>query len=583
MAIPSYDDLTPSIPDVSPGEVFASVADVLPKPERQDRDSGLGTRGSVCEPETRESRAPNSEREAPSPEPRIPSPELYAALHDADDAGIERLLAIARDFSPRIERRRGGTVVLDVSGLQRLFGEPRSIAEHLARAGAPQVAIAVSQTAAILLARTGRGIAVAVEDPESALRDVPLSVLQQFVDQNELDPRGFPPRTPLRRRSRGPERPRSAPAGAPLARPQSTGAASRTADHGPQTPDHDQRTLRLAAARRVQTFDVLQRWGLTTIGEFAALPAADLSARLGPAGIVHQRLARGLDPRPLIPDPGVRRFVESFELEWPIELLEPLSFVFARLLEPLAAALETADRGGVALRLQLRLTNRTTYARTLGLPAPMRDPRVLRTLLLLDLESHPPPAAVDIVTIEIDPAPGRIVQYSLLERPVPSPETLATLMARLGALVGESRCGSPAILDTHRPDGWTMKPVSFADSTSALPATVDKRDELPSDSADKAAMSEAQPSRMALRRFRPPVAVRVAVEKGRPASVAIDRRGMPGGIVRQAAGPWRSSGNWWDGQRWNRDEWDVAFEDGAVCRIFQEREGRGWFVDGVYD
>jgi protein ImuB len=317
--------------------------------------------------------------------------------------------------------------------------------------------------------------------------------------------------------------------------------------------------------RRPQTFDVLQRWGLTTIGEFAALPAPDLSARLGPAGIAHQRLARGLDPRPLIPDPGVRRFVESFELEWPIELLEPLSFVFARLLEPLAAALETADRGGVALRLQLRLTDRTTYKRTLGLPAPMRDPRVLRTLLLLDLESHPPPAAVDIVTIEIDPAPGRIVQYSLLERPVPSPETLATLMARLGALVGESRCGSPEILDTHRPDGWVMTPVNFADRI------------------DGPAMSEAQPSRMALRRFRPPVAIRVAVEKGRPARVAIDRRGMPGGVVRQAAGPWRSSGNWWDGQRWNRDEWDVAFDDGAVCRIFQEREGGGWSLEGVYD
>ena len=26
-------------------------------------------------------------------------------------------------------------------------------------------------------------------------------------------------------------------------------------------------------------------------------------------------------------------------------------------------------------------------------------------------------------------------------------------------------------------------------------------------------------------------------------------------------------GDWWDGQRWNRDEWDVAFDDGAVCRM----------------
>jgi protein ImuB len=462
-----------------------------------------------------------------------PSPELYAALHDADGAGIERLVAIARDFSPRIERRRGGTVVLDVSGLQRLFGEPRSIAEHLARAGAPQVAIAVSQTAAILLARAGRAVTVAAGTPGEALHSVPLALLQELVAENEAD------------------------AGVSGA----AGAAAATAGRS--------RPARRGSARTPQTFDVLERWGLTTIGEFAALPAADLSARLGPAGIAHQRLARGLDPRPLIPDPGVRRFVESFELEWPIELLEPLSFVFARLLEPLAAALETADRGGVALRLQLRLTDRTTYARTLGLPAPMRDPRVLRTLLLLDLESHPPPAAVDLVTIEIDPAPGRIVQYSLLERPVPSPETLATLLARLGALVGESRCGSPEILDTHRPDGWTMRPVSFADRV------------LPPEGSSHAGAGQTRS--LALRRFRPPVAVRVTVEKGRPARVAIDRRGMPGGVVRQAAGPWRSSGNWWDGQRWSRDEWDVAFEDGAVCRIFREREGSGWFLEGVYD
>ena len=90
-------------------------------------------------------------------------------------------------------------------------------------------------------------------------------------------------------------------------------------------------------------------------------------------------------------------------------------------------------------------------------------------------------------------------------------------------------------------------------------------------------------SRMGLRRFRPPVAIRVVVEGGRPVRVAIDRRGMPGGVVRQAAGPWRSSGNWWDGQRWNRDEWDVAFDDGAVCRIFLERDTDGWFVEGIYD
>ncbi len=247
------------------------------------------------------------------------------------------------------------------------------------------------------------------------------------------------------------------------------------------------------------------------------------------------------------------RFIESCELEWPIETLEPLSFVFARLLDPLAAALERADRGAVALHLQLRLTDRTTHARMLQLPAPMRDPRVLRTLLLLDLESHPPAAAIDMVTIEVDPAPGRVVQYSLLERAVPSPETLATLMARLGALVGETRCGSPQLLDTHRPDGSDAAPVGVR-RPSCGPSPL---------AAPRRRVRHRRPLAVVLRRFRPPVAIRVTVERGRPVRVAIDRRGMPGGVVQQAAGPWRSSGGWWESLRWNRDEWDVALDGGA--------------------
>ena len=94
------------------------------------------------------------------------------------------------------------------------------------------------------------------------------------------------------------------------------------------------------------------------------------------------------------------------ELEWPIDTLEPLSFVLARLLDPLSAALERADRGAAALRLDLRLVDRTSTRACCSCRSRCAMPRVLRTLLMLDLESHPPPAAVDIVTIEIDPAPG---------------------------------------------------------------------------------------------------------------------------------------------------------------------------------
>jgi hypothetical protein len=73
--------------------------------------------------------------------------------------------------------------------------------------------------------------------------------------------------------------------------------------------------------------------------------------------------------------------------------------------------------------------------------------------------------------------------------------------------------------------------------------------------------------------------------RGRPVAVAVDRRGMPGGRVERAAGPWRTSGAWWHGTaaHWDRDEWDIALADGALCRIFRDRVTEKWFMEGVID
>jgi protein ImuB len=425
---------------------------------------------------------------------------LFAALRSAE--ACDAILAIGRDFSPRLEWHGPACLVLDVSGLTRLVGDAHAIGRELERAAADcapgvRIAVAPTQVAAKLLSLGRPGLTVVTGDAAAAIADLPIDLLRSLADDD-------------------------------------------------------------------RPFEVWARWGVRTLGEMAVLPSIELSARMGQAGLALQRLARGIDARPLVPDPGVPRFVESIELEWPIDELEPLSFVFARLLEPLSAALERADRGAAAIRLELRLADRRSHVRVLQLPAAMRDARVLRTLLLLDLESHPPPAAIDVVTIEVDPAPGRIVQYSLLERPVPSPETLATLTARLSALVGETRCGSPVLLDSYRPDGFELRPFDPARVAGGEPR------------------SDPGP---VLRRFRPPLAVRVSVERGAPVHVIADRRGVPAGRVAERAGPWRTSGAWWDAARtaWDRDEWDVSLDTGAVCRLFRDRVSGVWFVEGVLD
>ncbi len=498
MKIPSYDDLERGIVDVHPRDTFDFAARIVSHGE---------------EPVVRA-----------QPHAGLPvTSGLFACIRTRGAARPGALLALARDFSPRLERHGDDTIVLDASGLGRLLGDAPGIALELARTAADrglkvEIALAPTVTAARLLAVdiAGDEPVVVTTDVAAALAPLPLARLAI------LDP--LP-----------------------------------------------------------KFFDVLRRWGLRTIGEFAGLPPDEIAARFGAPGVAIYRRALGLDACPLTPDPGVPRFVESMELEWPIEALEPLSFVLARLLDPLSLALERADKGAAAIRLDLRLTDKTIHTRMLQLPAAMRDARVLRTLLLLDLESHPPGAGIDVVTIEVDPAPGRIVQFSLLEHATPSPETIATLTARLNALVGEDRCGSPVILDSHRPDAFEMQ--RFGDlrrhAKSDGPSTLLRA--VPRESMDggpAVALAKAG----TLRRFRPPVAIRVVMDRGRPVQIPIDRRGMPGGRVVQSAGPWRSSGAWWDdGQAWDRDEWDVEFVDGCVCRVFQVRDTGVWFMEGVLD
>src|SRR6185436_13420281 len=133
----------------------------------------------------------------------------------------------------------------------------------------------------------------------------------------------------------------------------------------------------------------------------------------------------------------------------------------------LSTRLERRDRGAAVLHVLLRLvtrgpsgSGREVYARRLELPSPMRDVRTLRTLALLDLESHPPSAAIDAVTIVIDPTPGRVLQHTLFTRAHPTPEQLSTLVARLGALMGHDRFGAPATVDSDRSGAFVMTPFA---------------------------------------------------------------------------------------------------------------------------
>src|SRR6185503_11597530 len=79
----------------------------------------------------------------------------------------------------------------------------------------------------------------------------------------------------------------------------------------------------------------------------------------------------------------------------------------------------------------------------------------------LDFEAHPPAAAIDGVAIVIDPTPGRVLQHTLFTRAHPTVEQLSTLLARLGALMGQDRIGAPATVDSYRPGAFAMLPFAI--------------------------------------------------------------------------------------------------------------------------
>jgi protein ImuB len=470
------------------------------------------------------------------------------------------VLDVAQQFSPRVTWAGGDAVLVSLDGLERLFGDARTIGEELRRALADRgiqarLAVAGTAIAAQLLTLARAGLTVVAPGGETvALATLPIQVLAEAVAA--LPPPDDTPRPPSRfyrtspveelvRRRRRPSIPN------PHSDPRST------------TPDP-----------RSPIPDLFRRWGLRTLGDLAALPADELSARLGAQGPIWQAMARGEDAGPFVPLVPDERFEQSLALEWPIEGLEPLSFVLGRLFDPLCAHLDRRGRAAAVVVVDLRLVTREVWTRQLTLPAPLKDPRVLRTLVLLDLESHPPPAGIDAVTIRADPAPARTLQGSLLERARPAPEQITTLVARLKALMGETRVGRPVVVDSHRPGAFRME----AFTGDAVPGG-----EPPGLQVD----GPPSPEEVSLRRFRMPVAARVTAEAGRPVHLRVHHPGIADGRIVTSAGPWRTSGDWWlrgaDAGAWDRDEWDVALQNGTVCRMFRDRLRDCWFVDAIYD
>jgi protein ImuB len=501
---------------------------------------------------------------------------------DREKTAQAALLDCAGAFSPRLEATAPHTVIADIAGLESLFGLPSTIARNLARrcsdAGLEvHVAVAANPDTAVHAARGYSGITIIPPGSEAErLGPLPLDVL--------LTPQYGRPR------------------------------------------DIDKKEA-VTRKLELEMIDTLDRWGIRTLHRLASLPEIAVVERLGQSGLQWRRFATGSARRELVLAEAPLEFEEVCELEYPVDLLEPLAFLLARMLDQLCARLQSRALATHELHLRLQLDPDVTVDRegmeitslvqretknrqprtdnllqhTIKLPVPMLDSKTFLKLLQLDLKSHPPTAPVLKLWLRAEPVRPKFDQRGLFLPLTPEPQKLEITLARLaGVTGGQGNVGSPELLDTHRPDAFRM--TRFAPTTPDHQVTNDAKEQKPTS---------------ALRRFRPPQPVSVQIINNRPGTIGPPRalangaqmaRSVYGEVV-WCAGPWRTSGEWWNHEPWEREEWDVSVDGGqwtvnrkgqesgvrsqpdrplltvhrSLLRIYRDLLAGTWFVEGEYD
>lgn len=461
------------------------------------------------------------------PQARALLPKLTVRSRDTncERAAQDTLLEIAESFSPRVEDAEEGIVYLELDGLDRHFpgDSPEKELAHALTLTSDKAALPIW----IGIASSKLAARVAAELPSS-----PTIV----VSGQEAD---FLAPLPLHRLS--PE---------------------------------------------AEVLETLHRWGIRSIGEFARLPKNKVASRLGEPGQKLHEKARGMDSHPLVPYQPPATFAEGMELEWPLVALEPFLFVGRAALSRLCKRLSSRGLACCRLELELNLEPDGLCHRSIQLPAPSREAKTLLTLIRLNLEREPPGAPVNAFTFLAHPDRPREAQLSLFGPPALSPDKLATTLARLFALLGPDRVGSPKPTDSHRPERSTLveyTPPAPPDhhpepkQGRGLLSVRTLRPPIPLEVITASTTTEIKRSNTGVETSYVPREVLSVIRDDSAKRPAIQ------GHIKVASGPWSLEDEWWSEQSTERDYWDIELTEGGLYRIFRQRHTGEWFADGIYD
>jgi protein ImuB len=321
---------------------------------------------------------------------------LLARSMDGETAARAVFLECAAQFSPRIEEAGEGTAcafVLDIAGTKQLFGPSEKLARRL--------------RAALAAAGFRASIAVSVNYAAARMKAAGghgISVIPEGAEANALT------RLPV-------------------------SALGLAGEHA-------------------ETFAL---WGIRTLGELAAVPEPELVTRLGAQASTWSALARGAAAHAFQPIEPALSLEEFCEFETPVEQADALLFIGARMIDCLVARAVSRALALASFTVRMKLEGGGDHERAIRPALPSTDRKFLLKLLQLEIAAHPPQAAVTALALACEAGQSSQVQLGLFAPQMPEPSRLDVTLARLKAIVGEDRVGSPVLEDTHRANSFRME------------------------------------------------------------------------------------------------------------------------------
>ncbi len=476
-------------------------------------------------------------------EARCPGLVVLDADPHGEAAEFEAVVRAVEEVTPRVEIVRPGLLTFATRGPSRYFGGDRALAEMVHG-----------------LISTGAGAPVRVGIADG-----------RFAAQ-------------LAARSAGPEAP-----GLPTALVVAPGGAAAFVAPFP-----------VVVLGAPGTADLLERLGLPTVGDFAALPAGAVAGRFGPEGHRLHCLARGLDDASLALTEPPPDLVEQIELDPPATRVDTAAFAAKALADRLLERLE--ERGLVCTRVMVEAETEQgeRLARCWRHEGAFTAAALAeRVRWQLDGWLAQRPAGGDaahtcaigllrIAPDEVLPADGRQLGFWGGDQAVR--DRADRVLARVQGMLGHGAVVT-AVPQGGRTPGERVRWVPWGEPREPmLPLTV---------GGETPGWPGAVPQPSPARVFEPPLPAELLDSAGGP--VVVTGRGeasappaflratvLPGGggEVRGWAGPWPHDVRWWDpaGHR-RRVLWQVVVEAGpcgeVACLISAEAGRFG--VEAVYD